>query len=439
MRFISKASILSGVLTLSLGFAVLPADATVSVDPEVNININGKLLQFPVGEQPPEIVDDRTYVPLRIISENLGADVDWVENTRQVVINRTNKEYIPTSAGKDGEIEIIIDGKTLVIPDGYGRAFIKQNRTMIPLRVVSEALGCNVDWEADTRTAVITGTAEIPDTGNTDPVPEVPSSADDTQLFEKLAQYKTNLKLMNGKVINSVDLLNIDKSEFSEAQIDRFESYLEELNKYPQKFTLPGGEVINLETVSILGKSQLTAEQMEDYLAGETPRQKAKMESMGREFNHMPELAELYLKIGEEYGIRGDIAYFQAIKETAYFQFIGSVQPWQNNYCGLGATGSPCTGAESLNGANSADVRFENGIHGAIFTTPEAGVEAHIQHLYAYATKKALPEGKVLIDPRYALVTKGIAPTWMQLNARWAVPGTTYGQSILYDYWAKAF
>ncbi|HRX95231.1 MAG TPA: hypothetical protein P5158_13975, partial [Chitinophagaceae bacterium] len=68
----------------------------------------------------------------------------------------------------------------------------------------------------------------------------------------------------------------------------------------------------------------------------------------------------------------------------------------------------------------------------------EAGVEAHIQHLFAYANRENLPAGKNLLDPRYALVKRGLAPTWLELNARWAVPGTTYGQSILADYWLNA-
>ncbi|HBQ87032.1 MAG TPA: copper amine oxidase, partial [Syntrophomonas sp.] len=145
-----------------------------------------------------------------------------------------------------------------------------------------------------------------------------------------------------------------------------------------------------------------------------------------------------YIRIGEEYGIRGDIAFFQAVKETNYFQFTGQVTPEQNNYCGLWATGSPLTGQESYNGADPQYVMFEPGLHGASFVSPAAGVEAHIQHLYAYATKSPLPAGKVIIDPRFSLVSRGIAPNWQQLNARWAVPGTTYGQSILFDYWSCA-
>ena len=436
MKFISKAIIMVWAITLALGFNTLPAGAAMTAGAEINIRINGELLHFPEEEQIPEIIEGRTYVPLRVIGENIGAQVSWIQKSRQVVINRKNKDFIPSSGGESREIEIIIDGRTLAIPEGYGKALIKQGRTMVPLRVVGEAMDCKVAWESDTKTVVITSAVPVPPT---DPEPEQPANEITLQLIKDLAHYHSNLKLLDGRVVNSADLLNMDINEFSEEQLVRFESYLKELSKYPMTVGLPGGGHINSGTIGIMGTSQLTADQMEAYLAGEAPRIKTKMEKKGREFNPMPKLAELYLKIGEGYGVRGDIAYFQAVKETEDFQFTGSVQSWQNNYCGLWATGSPCTGEESLNGADPDQVRFEKDVHGAIFSSPEAGVEAHIQHLYAYATKNVLPKGKVLVDPRFSLVNKGISPTWLQLNARWAVPGITYAQSILYDYWAKAF
>ena len=191
--------------------------------------------------------------------------------------------------------------------------------------------------------------------------------------------------------------------------------------------------------MTILGKSYLTAEQLNDWVDNQVDRLAPGQIDDNEAVNSVPSnLAELYLEIGAEYGVRGDLAFCQAAKETRYFLFGNEVEPWQNNYCGLYATGAPRTGDEDLNGADSGQVWFMPGVHGAVFLTPEAGVEAHIQHLYAYATKKALPAGKVLLDPRYSLVSRGIAPTWLGLNARWAVPGTTYGQSILNDYWLKA-
>ncbi len=316
---------------------------------------------------------------------------------------------------------------------------------MIPLRAVGEAMSCEVNWINESRTVEINFTPpavnnEEETPGNDNQV-ENPGSNEEQanlQLLKDLAGYRTNLKLMDGKVINSKDLSSCQPADFSAEQLEVFKTYLSQLSKYQAVITLPNGSQTNVADITILGESYLTAEQLEKWIEDETPRLIAKANASGLEFKPIPDLAKLYIDIGKEYGIRGDIAFCQAAKETGYWQFTGSVMPEQNNYCGLWATGSPLTGQESLNGADPNQVTFTAGLHGATFTTPAAGVEAHIQHLYAYATRNPLPAGEVLVDPRFALVNKGIAPAWLQLNARWAVPGTTYGQSILADYWLKA-
>jgi N-acetylmuramoyl-L-alanine amidase len=151
---------------------------------------------------------------------------------------------------------------------------------------------------------------------------------------------------------------------------------------------------------SILGKTYLSPEHMNLFVKNINP--------------DALELGIYYLMFGEYYGIRGDIAFAQAMHETDYLRFTGVVQPEQNNFCGLGATGPENTGAS--------------------FKTPREGVLAHLQHLYAYASTKQLPDEYPLVDPRFDLVARGSAPTWVDLNGKWAVPGTTYGQSILSMY-----
>jgi N-acetylmuramoyl-L-alanine amidase len=148
---------------------------------------------------------------------------------------------------------------------------------------------------------------------------------------------------------------------------------------------------------TILGPTFLSPEQMNQFVKKVNPK--------------APELGEFYQTFGKYYGIRGDVAFAQAIHETDYFRFTGVVQPEQNNYAGIGATGGDIRGA-----------RFDN---------EEEGVLAQLQHLYAYATTKPLPSQYPLVDPRFHLVDRGSAPTWTALNGKWAVPGTTYGQSIL--------
>ncbi|MGA9289555.1 MAG: N-acetylmuramoyl-L-alanine amidase [Anaerobacillus sp.] len=155
------------------------------------------------------------------------------------------------------------------------------------------------------------------------------------------------------------------------------------------------------EGYGILGPSVLSASQMNAYVRSINP-------------GASPDLAALYLSISKRYGIRGDVAFAQAIHETNFFRFTGIVQPEQNNFAGIGATGG--------------------GTRGATFPNPSTGVLAHIQHLYAYTSTAPIPAGDSLVDPRFSLVKRGSATTWQALNGKWAVPGTIYGQLILTHY-----
>lgn len=151
----------------------------------------------------------------------------------------------------------------------------------------------------------------------------------------------------------------------------------------------------------ILGKSNTTAAQLTAHVRKHNPSFDSK-------------IAEAFIKFGDLYGIRGDVAFAQSILETGWFKFQGSsVNPSQNNFCGLGATGG--------------------GVSGASFSSIEEGVEAQMQHLWAYASKAAIPHGRKNVDPRFHLVSRGIAQNWIDLNGRWAT-GANYGQKILAIY-----
>ena len=156
---------------------------------------------------------------------------------------------------------------------------------------------------------------------------------------------------------------------------------------------------------SILGTPLATQEQCVKYLLAANPTPAISV---------TPErLVSLYYEEGEREGIRPDVAFAQALKETGFFRYGGTVLPEQNNYCGLGTTSTM--------------------VKGAYFATAALGVRAHIQHLLAYASTRRPFEP--IVDPRYDLVrgTYGehTLGAWEDLNGRWAVPGNSYGQSIL--------
>ena len=111
-------------------------------------------------------------------------------------------------------------------------------------------------------------------------------------------------------------------------------------------------------------------------------------------------------------GVRPEVVFAQAMLETGWLQFGGSVKPNQCNFAGLGAVNQQSGGA-----------RFDDVYQGLL---------AQVQHLKGYATGAAL--NNACVDPRYEVLQSkgflGVAPYLEDLNGRWAVPGDTYGQNI---------
>lgn len=162
---------------------------------------------------------------------------------------------------------------------------------------------------------------------------------------------------------------------------------------------------INYGSTSILGSAIATEDQCVKYLLKNNPNPRITVSAK--------DLVKYYYEEAGREGIRPDAAFAQALKETGFFRYGGTVTPDQNNYCGLGTT--------------SATVK------GAYFESARIGVRAHVQHLLAYASVR--PPREDVVDPRYSLVRAAYASstidTWPGLNGRWAVPGNNYGQEIL--------
>jgi hypothetical protein len=102
-----------------------------------------------------EIVDDRVFVPLRFIVENLykpyntlygdedfSLDVRWNEKTQTVTVPNEFKHVIGTS------YITYSDGIRL---DIGVNSYIRDGRTMVSIRLIGEALGCDVSWDNDNR------------------------------------------------------------------------------------------------------------------------------------------------------------------------------------------------------------------------------------------------------------------------------------------------
>lgn len=143
MRHIKR--IICTVLFAAMLITSLSA-VTVSADESIKVILDGKQLQFDV---PPQTIEWRTMVPMRVIFEELGAEVYWEDSTQTITAYKGSTTIVMQIGNKmltkDGQ-QIEMDVPPLEI-DG---------RTLVPVRAISESLGCNVSWIEDTQTVQIT-------------------------------------------------------------------------------------------------------------------------------------------------------------------------------------------------------------------------------------------------------------------------------------------
>lgn len=143
-------------------------------------------------------------------------------------------------------------------------------------------------------------------------------------------------------------------------------------------------------------------------------------------------LAVLFWTYAPERGVRPEVAYAQAAKETGFGRFGGVIDETFHNTCGLKTTAGGDNGDPNAHQA---------------FPSWDAGVIAHVDHLALYAGAPGYPRSVVwrhsggsrvgvqtcaTPDPRHFPELFHDAPFCEDLSGKWA--GSTYGQSLVRDY-----
>lgn len=130
-------------LVAFLLFAFIPFNLFASS--EVKLWINGSYITTDVA---PVIENGRTLVPIRVISENLGLEVDWDNNLKQITVSQGDDHFIfvigQNFYTKD-EIKQDLDVAPKIIND----------RTFVPIRVIAEAFNQKVNWDNVAKTVAI--------------------------------------------------------------------------------------------------------------------------------------------------------------------------------------------------------------------------------------------------------------------------------------------
>ena len=144
---------------------------------DVKLKVNGEII---ATDTAPEIINDRVMVPVRAVAEALRSDVAW-DGGNKVVSVFDGSELSFMWINKDGAFKT--DGLSLtgtykmdVTP------IIKNDRTLVPIRAISELFGATVDWIGEEKTVTVDY--------------EVKETADLTGTAEQLSPYSVTMSQM---------------------------------------------------------------------------------------------------------------------------------------------------------------------------------------------------------------------------------------------------
>jgi hypothetical protein len=139
MVFVFKKIMFLLLLALAVLVPATGAVANAGSQP-IYIFVDGVKVGFP-DQKPFVDENNRTLVPVRFVSEALGAKVGWTAKTQEVSVTDTGKS-IRLWIGKD---TYTLNGASKKMDT---RAVLTASgRTMVPFRFISEALGCEVNYE----------------------------------------------------------------------------------------------------------------------------------------------------------------------------------------------------------------------------------------------------------------------------------------------------
>lgn len=155
--------IVATILSTVVFSSVIPVTAAVT-SPDIRVEVDKTNIKFPDAKPYLDKSNNRTMIPVRFVSEALGSKVDWDQKNQKVILNKDGKEIVL----KIGEKKAVVDGQEITFD---AHAVVKENRTYVPLRFVSESFEARVTWSNSEKLVRIytknwTGTIEATTGGN---------------------------------------------------------------------------------------------------------------------------------------------------------------------------------------------------------------------------------------------------------------------------------
>jgi len=150
----TKKKIMALAVTLAIAMIVVPFFATyANTNRQVTVTIDGQLVNF--GDQGPIIVNNRVLVPVRGVFEHLGFEVTWDPSSRMARMVRDDMIIIVPA----GAHSFVVDS-SIITPDVPQQ--MTNNRLLLPLRAITDAMGGTSTWNSNNRVAQIVSAQASP-------------------------------------------------------------------------------------------------------------------------------------------------------------------------------------------------------------------------------------------------------------------------------------
>ena len=135
------------IISIILALTAVMSGCTTLAEEKIKVTLDGQAMDFDVA---PIIQNDRVLVPMRAIFEELHCSVDYTDiDGKQIITAKNDDNTISLEIGSNemtvNDEKVSLDTVPVIIDD----------RTLVPLRAVSEALDCSVDRNGDTKTVTI--------------------------------------------------------------------------------------------------------------------------------------------------------------------------------------------------------------------------------------------------------------------------------------------
>lgn len=175
--------------------------AVISADTPIKLVINGQV-SYPNYQ----IIDNRTFLPLAFVSQQLGAEVDWNSKDQVVTFMKGNV----VAQVKIGSNTLYVNGNSQNMDVS---PIIINNKTMLPISYVANALGYSLNWDAGNNTITINGSVNTQSTSS-DPTTSTNDKDNPDVITQQYQKYLDIWKIWADLNDNTFVTLHIEDTKY---------------------------------------------------------------------------------------------------------------------------------------------------------------------------------------------------------------------------------